>query len=288
MLTAAIFKRLALVFLCFYLASCSSIIEKQTSKFTDNLSSTVLSFEDPETVKAATPTFLILIDSMARHEDSSGKTQMAAAQMFGSFAGAFVTEPKRQKLLSNKAFHYAKSGSCKLEKDWCKLDSAPKDEFNTIIDSINEDNLDLAYAYAVAWLGYIQTHADDWAVVAQLAKAQQLLEKVASIDDTIDNAGPHLYLGSIASTLPPALGGKPEIAKQHFEKGIEITQGKSLLIKTEYARRYARSTFDKELHHQLLSEVIEADPIAGELTLMNAWAQQQAQILLDDEAEYFD
>ena len=98
------------------MTACSAIVENQTNKFTDNLSSTILNFEDPETVKAATPTFLILIDSVARGEDANGATQMTAAQMFGSFAGAFVTEPQRQKVLANKAWQYAQSGSCKIDQ----------------------------------------------------------------------------------------------------------------------------------------------------------------------------
>ncbi|MCK5881461.1 MAG: hypothetical protein KAG18_06260, partial [Sinobacterium sp.] len=97
-----------------------------------------------------------------------------------------------------------------------------------------------------------------------------------------------LYLGAIASTLPVALGGKPDIAQHHFKRGIELTQGKSLLIKVEYARRYARGIFDKELHHAILTEVVSADPQQKDLTLMNSWAQEQAQMLLDDENEYFD
>lgn len=270
------------------LSACSAIIDKQSTKFADNLNETILNFDDPATVKEATPTFLILVDSMARHEDSSGQTQLAAAKMYGSFSGAFVTDAKRQKVLSNKAFYYAKAGSCKIEKSWCHADTLNNADFTALVANINEDNLPVVYAYAVAWLSYIQTHADDWAVVAQLAKSQQALTKIAQVDEAYDNAGPHLYLGAIESTLPPALGGKPDIAKAHFERGIELTQGKSLLIKVEYARRYARGIFDKELHHQLLTQVLSANPQQEGLTLMNSWAQEQAQMLLDDENEYFD
>lgn len=270
------------------MTACSAIVENQTNKFTDNLSSTILNFEDPETVKAATPTFLILIDSVARGEDANGATQMTAAQMFGSFAGAFVTEPQRQKVLANKAWQYAQSGSCKIDQKYCQLNSISNNEFKLFIDNLSEDDAKTSYAYAVAWLGYIQTHSDDWTALAQLAKAQAVLEKVVIFDETIDNAGPHLYLGAIASTLPPALGGKPAVAKTHFLRAIELTQGQSLLVKVEYARRYARTMFDKELHHQLLIDVINSPVKAEGLTLMNAWAQDQAELLLASEDEYFD
>ena len=286
--TVNFIARSLFITLVIQLGACSYIIDKQTNKLTDNLTQTILNFEDPATIKEATPTFIVLIDSMARHDDSSGETQMAAAQMYGSFAGAFVSNPKRQKRLSEKAFFYAQAGSCKLDERWCNANTLTNNEFIKLVDDITTDNLTIAYDYSVAWLGYIQTHADDWAVVAQLAKSQQILEKVVLLDEAHDNAGPHLYLGAIESTLPPALGGKPDIAKAHFDRGIEITQGKSLLIKVEYARRYARNIFDKDLHHQLLTDVLAADPKKEGLTLMNSWAQDQAQLLLDDENNYFD
>ena len=270
------------------LSSCGAIISNQTEKLSDNLSSTILNFEDPETVKTAPPTFLILIDSIANQDSASGKTQMVAAQMYGSFAGAFVTEPKRQRLLSNKAWGFAQSGSCKIDTLFCDLPQLDNKRFNSIVSDIPDKHLDTAYAYAVAWLAYIQTNSNDWTALAQLASAQVLLERVGEYDETIDNAGPHLYLGAIAASLPPSLGGKPEQAKYHFDRAIMLTEGKSLLIKVEYARRYARGIFDKSLHHQLLSDVLQSPIKYDGLTLMNAWAQAEAERLLATEDDYFD
>ena len=59
-------------------------------------------------------------------------------------------------------------------------------------------------------------------------------------------------------------------------------------MKVEYARRYGRLMFEQELHHQLLTEVLAADPIEPGLTLLNSWAQQQAAALLEDESDYFE
>ena len=124
--------------------------------------------------------------------------------------------------------------------------------------------------------------------MAELSRAQRLLEVVIEFDEAFDHGSAHMYMAAIATTLPPALGGKPEKGKQHFERAIELSNNRYLLPKVEYARRYARLTFDKELHHQLLTDVLEADPKEEGLTLMNTWAQQQAQELIDGESEYFD
>ncbi len=282
------YKKLSCLLCLLLLQGCSYFIEKQSNQLAQQMTETLLNFEDPETVGAAMPTFLIIADSMARGEQASGSAQLSAAKIYGAYSGAFVGAQKRKQILSSKAFQYAQSGSCKLDVKWCDVRSLSNEDFLVFSQELNQDDVDVAYALAVAWLSYIQNHSSDWNAVANLTKAKKLLEHVIVFDETHDFAGAHLYLAAIALTLPPALGGKPEIGKKHFTRGIELTQGRHLLMKVEYARRYARLLFEQELHHQLLSDVLASDPVEPGLTLMNSWAQQQAQSLLDDELEYFE
>ena len=86
---------------------------------------------------------------------------------------------------------------------------------------------------------------------------------------------------------PPALGGKPEIARGHFERSIDLSRGTDLSAKVEYARRYARMMFDQDLHDRLLTEVIEAPVDVPGRTLFNVLAQQDAAALLESSQEYF-
>lgn len=270
-------------------SGCSYIIDSQTRKAGDQLSASLMNFEDPQTVAEAMPTLLILADSMASTEDAGAYSQLSAAKMYGAYSSAFSgSDKKRQKILTSKGLAYAREGSCKVAKHWCNIRAKSSDEFAAFVKTLGDDDVEVAYAYGAALLSYIDAHNDDWAVIADLSKATSLMEFVVKTDEGYDNAGAHLYLGAIATTLPPAMGGKPEIGKNHFDRAITLTNGRNLLIKVEYARRYARMMFDKELHHQLLSDVLVADPKQNGLTLMNTWAQQEAQKLLDDESNYFD
>ncbi len=133
----------------------------------------------------------------------------------------------------------------------------------------------------------MQAYSDDWQVIADLPKVKALLETLVALDESYDYGGSHLYLGAIATLLPPSLGGKPEIGKAHFERTINMSSGRHLMAKVEYARRYARLMFDQALHHQLLTEVLETDIEVEGLTLINAIAKQQAEQLLAEEADYF-
>jgi hypothetical protein len=94
-------------------------------------------------------------------------------------------------------------------------------------------------------------------------------------------------MGILKTLLPPALGGKPEEARAHFEKAIEMSDGKDLSAKVEYARGYAKLLYERELHDRLLTEVLDADPHWNGLTLMNVIAQQDAVALLEEADDYF-
>lgn len=269
-------------------SGCSYFIDRQTSSAAEQLSATIMDHEDPATVAAAIPTLLILMDSYARSKGSSGDSQVAAARLYGAYAGAFVEDINRRKTLTSTAYTYARSGSCKKDFKWCNLEQLDQRAFTKFVAALDKTQIDITYAYAVAWLSYIEAHSDDWNAVADLPKPQQMFTFITEQDESYDHASAHVYLGALALTIPPALGGKPEIGRAHFERAIELTDGNNLVAKLEYARRYARLVFDKELHHQLLTSVLASDPKQEELTLMNVWAQQQAQILLDDESDYFD
>lgn len=265
---------------------CGSIISSQTGQLADNISMAMLDNEDPQLVADAMPTFLVLIDGMARDEPGT-ELLIAAAKLNGAYAGTFLEEGERQQKLSAKSFSYAKRAACQYKAKFCKLTSLSYKEFQSLNADTEESDVPVIYTLASSWLGYILANSEDWKVIADLPKVKLLFEKVVSLNEYYDYGGAHLYLGGIATLLPPSLGGKPEIGRAHFERVIQISEGRHLLAKVEYAKRYARLVFNQELHHRLLSEVLTADIHAEGLTLINALAQQQATQLLADEADYF-
>ena len=127
----------------------------------------------------------------------------------------------------------------------------------------------------------------DWTAVAELPWVEAALERLLALDEAYDAGGVHTYLGILNALRPPALGGRPEVAKAHFERSIELSAGLDLSVKVEYARRYARMMFDQELHDRLLREVIAARAEAPGRTLFNVLAKRDAVMLLETSAEYF-
>jgi hypothetical protein len=114
-----------------------------------------------------------------------------------------------------------------------------------------------------------------------------VLQRALALDETYQDGAIHGYLGIIDSLRPPALGGRPEEARMHFERAIELSGNRDLSVKVEYARRYARLVFDQDLHDKLLNEVLAAPAEAPRHTLFNVLAKQEAKELLESSKEYF-
>jgi uncharacterized protein YceK len=269
------------------LPGCSSVVTKVTSQLSNNLSNAIINNDDPETVEAGSASYLILVDSLIEGDPQNESLLLAGSKLYGAYTSAFVKEPERAKRLAHKARDYTDRALCAHDAKLCNLLDRPFDDFTAAINTLKVADVPLLYASGSAWAGWIQTNSSDWTAIANLAKVKAAMERVVALDETYSHGEAHLYLGVFATLLPPALGGKPEEGRFHFEKAIELSAGRELMAKVEYARRYARITYDRPLHDRLLQEVLDADPVAPGLTLSNVLAKRQARELLASAEKYF-
>lgn len=275
-------KKLCFLLLVLSVQACS------IGNLPQNLSRSMMNQKDPEIVRSGAPAYLLLLDALIETYPENDEFLLAGAKLYGAYAGVFADNEEQAQYMANRAHGYAKRGLCEEEEDLClALDKKVKD-IDLELEELDEDELALVYGYASAWAGWIQANSSDWNAVAQLPKVKTLFTWVLSYDADYDNGTAQIYMGVLESQLPPSLGGKPDIAKQHFENAIKASQGKNLMAKVMYAQQYSRLMFEQELHDRLLQEVINADPVAEGLTLINQLAKQQAVPLLAESAEYFE
>jgi hypothetical protein len=267
------------------ITSCASLVSGVTSQLAGDLADTLLNSEDVDTVKEGVPAYLLLIDSFLRSSPDNVDLLLAAADLNGSYS--FFVPPERAKLLTKKSRNYAGHAACIANDRLCNLDTIDYQEFEQRIATIGPRDIETAYALGVAWTGWLQAHSDDWNAIGQLGRVKLLMARLVELDETWQSGGPHLYMGGLETLLPASMGGKPEKGKQHFERSLQLSEGKYLMTKVIYAEQYARLVFDKVLHDRLLTEVVEADPVAPGMTLTNRLAQARAAELLADSDEYF-
>jgi phage anti-repressor protein len=258
-----------------------------TQGLAHDLGLAILNQDDPATVRAGAPAYLLLLDGLIQNSPNDETLLMAGAKLYGAYSTVFVEENQRARRLSQKAKDYGRRAMCLRQPAVCTVDGQPYEQFSQVAATIPARDLPELYTYATAWASWIQARSDDWGALADVPKVQVLLERVVALDDGFESGQAHVYLGVIDTRLPASLGGKPEEGRAHFEKAIALSKGRNLVAQVEYARRYARLVFDRKLHDRLLEEVVAADPEEPGLTLSNTLAQEQARELLATADEYF-
>jgi hypothetical protein len=83
-------------------------ISMASQRMTEHLKAAMLGQDDPETVRAAAPAFLLLTESMISESPDDPDLLMAGAEMSSAYA-ALLVDPERRMRLSNRAFGYASS-----------------------------------------------------------------------------------------------------------------------------------------------------------------------------------
>ena len=269
------------------LSGCASLVSSATSGFTDNLSASILNQNDPETAKAALPTFMVTIDSLLRNNPDDPDLLASGATLYASYGAIFADDEERAARLTTRARQYASRAMCETYVPSCDWPDKNYDEFVATLDGIKPKHSELLYTYGFASLAYLRAHSSDWNSLAELPQIEALFNHYLDISGDEVNGAVYTYMGILLTLRPPALGGEPEKARAYFEKAIALSDGRDLSAKVEYARGYAKLLYERELHDRLLSEVMAADANYDGYTLSNVLAKEQAEALLAEADDYF-
>lgn len=269
------------------LGGCSTLISNAASGFANNLSTAVLNQDDPETARAAIPSYMVLIDSMIAGNPEDASMLSSAATLYASYGAVFAEDDQRAKRLTRRAREYGLRAICLEYDDACGWREKTYDDFVLSLSGVPDKHAELLYSYGFATLAYLRAHSDDWNSLAELPQIEALFNHYLAIAGDEVTSATHTYMGILLTLRPPALGGKPDEARAHFERAIELSSGRDLTAKVEYARGYAKLLYERDLHDRLLKEVLSADPYADGLTLGNVLAKEDALDLLADADDYF-
>lgn len=268
-------------------AGCSGLVSSAAGGFAENLTLAVVNHPDPQTVENGIPSYLLLLDSLLQGDPDNPQLLGAAAEMYSAYGAVFVDDPERARRLTSRARAYGERGLCISYDPACSWNNVDFETFEASLLGTTEREADSLYSYALSSLAYVRTHSDDWDALAELPQMEAMLKRLLEIDDGSRDATLLTYLGVLSTLRPPALGGQPDQGLEYFEQALAMNDSRDLSIKLEIARSYARPLYDRELHDQLLREVIDADPVSPGLTLTNTLAQHEAQALLASADEYF-
>jgi hypothetical protein len=266
---------------------CASMMATAGSGLAGNLSTAILNQDDPELVRDGAPAYLLMLDSFVESSPDNEAALSAAANLYAAYGVVFVDDPNRARKLTLRARTYGQRALCAADKNACGIWELGYEHYVVALNVLNKNDVAALYTFGVSWIAYIQAHSDDWAALAKLPQVQATMIRVQEIDPLYEQSNVEHFLALLDTIRPPALGGDFEAGFAHYRRAMSLSGGKDLSIKVDCARYYARTLYDRELHDQLLNQVLAADPVHDGYTLFNTLAQKEAQELLDSADDYF-
>jgi hypothetical protein len=269
------------------MAGCSTIMESATNGMASNLSAAILNQDDPETVRDGAPAYLLMLDSFVRESPDDAVMLSAAAELYAAYGVVFVEDEQRAHRLTTRARWYGERSLCASNASACGIESLSFNDFNNVLAQLDGKNAASLYTFSLVWIAYIKVHSSDWGAMAKLPRIEAALSRIRALNPNYQAVEVEHFLGILKTIRPPALGGDFDAGKAHYERALELSGGRDLSINVDYARYYARTLYDRELHDRLLNGVLSAEPVQDGYTLFNILAQREAQELLDAADDYF-
>ena len=278
-------RGLALALAAIGLSGCGSLIQSATSGLTEQLGDAVLGHDDPELVREATPTLLILIDSLAG-EDAGPGVLGTAAQLYAAYGVVFVNDSDRAHKLTERSYGYGRRALCAADRAGCGVQQLGFEDYEARIGAYPAARAQALFDYVIGYLAWVRARAD-YEALAQLPRIQVALQRLLEVAPADIRGSAHMYMGTLQCLRPASLGGDPEAGMENFEQALRLTDRRDLSVQVEYARSCARLLYDRELHDRLLEEVLSAEADQPGLTLFNNLAKADAKELLGAADEYF-
>lgn len=288
----SILSLLVLLLLVLSMTGCGKMIAYSARPLFDDINRSFMQQRDVVLAEKGIPAFLLFLDGMIEHSPRDKFLLLSGAEAYSSYAAAFVgdRDPERNRILTERARDYAFRAFSLHNREFEKAKDRPYPEFVTSLPSFTKKDVPYLYYAAVCWAGWINAHSESMDAIADLPKVQGLVQRVIELDEGYFYGASHTFMGVLLSIRPPSLGGKTEEARRHFERAIELGQGRFLPAYVMYAEHYAKPLYKEKLFFDLLHKVLNS-PVddVPELVLVNTMAKQQAEKLIDDarREEYF-
>ncbi len=265
-----------------------SLALRSVDSMFDNTVSAIMREGDLRFAESAMAGNLKLLEGVVESDPGNVKYLQLACMGYASYALAFAEDdPDRALLFYSRAQAYGVRG--------LQLRGIPKAAFTSdeatmraALKRLQKGDVPLVFWTANAWGSAISFQPNEPDAIAAIPTANALMTWVTEQEPDFFYGGPFLYFGVYYGSYPPALGGKPDLAKENFDRARISGKGRFLMTDVLYARTYAVEIQDRALFEKLLTGVVDAPPdLLPEQALANAVAQKRARQLLARAEELF-
>lgn len=299
-------KTLALSALILVLAGCS-INRIAVRAVSDALSTgggeadAFSSDNDPELVGDALPFVLKLYDTLLLEDPENEELLLSSASAYISYANGFLQTPatmldqseyeRREELIARAKTLYIRGRDRALralELRYPGFTESVKSQDPAVLAKTTDEDVPYLYWAAAGWLGAVSTDPFDIGLSMQATRAGALMDRAFELDPDYDEGAIHEFYIAYYAGLPEGLGGSRKKAEHHFERAVELADGRraspyvalgtSIAIPQQEIRRFV------DLMEQALEVEAEAYP---RYRLINTIKQEEARFYLDNLDRFF-
>ncbi len=276
-------------FFLFQACSMDRFIIRQTAGLLDYGVLALYEETDLKLAEQAMASDIKLLEGMIKGDPENEHLLLLTAKALAGYALGFAEdeEPERAKVFYLRAKEYGLR-VLREDDDFAEADTGSLDDYTLAVNNLDEDYVDALFWTGFAWAGWINLSIDNPRAMIDLTKVQVLMQRVLEIDETYFHGSTHLFFGSIWGIKPRMLGGDPEKAKEHFERNLQITEGKFLLTYVYYALYYAARVLDEDLFNSFIVKIEKtpADVLPG-YQFLNMIAKKKVKYLREFGENWF-
>src|SRR5262245_15083345 len=257
--------------------------------------------DDPELIREATPFALKLYESLLESVPTHVPLLVSTCGSFTQYGYAFLEAEADSLDTSRRADatalreralkHYLRGrGYCLRGMDarFGKGTSAALlQNPEATVAKAKKDDVPLLYWTAASWGAAISLGIDRPDLAVDFPTVRALADRALALDPAWNRGAIHELMISLDS-LPEALGGNPERAREHFKMAVEIQKGLSPGPYVALATGIAVPAQDRPEFERLLKEALAIDPEKDPSNrLVTLITQRRARVLLDRIDEKF-
>ncbi len=256
--------------------------------------------DDPELVREAVPFGLKTMESLLQIVPKNRGLLLAACRGFTQYAYAFVqtdadeiepTDYTRATELRDRArrlFVRARDyGLRDMDLGYRGMARDLRANPDSAVKRFKVKDVPTIFWTAAAWGSAISLGKDDATLLADLPAVRALIQRGVALDEGFEGGSLHEAM-IVLDAMPPAMGGSPERARDHFRRAVDLSHGFRAGPYLTMAQSVSVMNQDRREFHELLEQALAVDPSRDSTQrLANIMAQRRAKRLLEREDEFF-
>jgi predicted anti-sigma-YlaC factor YlaD len=295
---------LAVLFAATVIAPACSLKTMAVKSVANTLSDTGDVFtrdDDPDLIRDATPFALKLYESLLESVPTHVPLLIATCGSFTQYGYAFLeseadgldaSRRNEATALRERALkHYLRGRGYCLKGIDARFGKGSSQALlqnpETLLKKAQKNDVPLLYWSAASWGAAIALGIDRPDLAVDFPTVRALADRALALDPAWNRGAIHELMISLDS-LPEALGGNPERAREHFKMAVDIQKGLSPGPYVALATGIAVPAQDRAEFERLLKEALAIDPEKDPSNrLVILVTQRRARVLLDHIDEKF-